>query len=223
MSKTGRHTRGTGVEALKFVTSSNPADLGWLAVRTAGPGGSGGNSWEGATGLAWEVTVKDYGGAVVVLRGRESRPPGEGRQRVKQGEDCDVRNTSVNTGVAHWPDPGSAWWAVRKMQIKLHRWRARTPLAGSMICTTWSLIRRLWCTPSSEWPPMSGRGHLGSTGSRWPRFGHNSGSARCATHLKTRTFQPMPVRQVMIHKASGKRHPANSPTASEEPTVPALA
>ena len=30
--------------------------------------------------------------------------------------------TSVNTGVARWPDPDSAYLAVRRMQIKLHRW-----------------------------------------------------------------------------------------------------
>jgi len=28
-----------------------------------------GNSWEGATGLAWEVTVKDYGVAVTMPQG----------------------------------------------------------------------------------------------------------------------------------------------------------
>ena len=32
-----------------------------------------------------------WGGAVVVLRGRESRPPGEGRQRVGRGADCKGR------------------------------------------------------------------------------------------------------------------------------------
>ena len=30
--------------------------------------------------------------------------------------------TSVNTGVVRWPDPDSAYLAVRRMQIKLHRW-----------------------------------------------------------------------------------------------------
>ena len=28
-----------------------------------------GNPWEGATGLAWEVTVKDYGVAVTMPQG----------------------------------------------------------------------------------------------------------------------------------------------------------
>jgi hypothetical protein len=45
---------------LEFCASSNPADVGWLAARTARPDRAGGNSREGATGLAWEVTVKAY-------------------------------------------------------------------------------------------------------------------------------------------------------------------
>src|SRR5680860_382594 len=28
----------------------------------------------------------------------------------------------VNTGAVQWPDPDSAFWTVRRMQIKLHRW-----------------------------------------------------------------------------------------------------
>ena len=28
----------------------------------------------------------------------------------------------VNTGAVEWPDPGSAYFAVRRMQTKLHRW-----------------------------------------------------------------------------------------------------
>ncbi|MBV9730745.1 MAG: hypothetical protein JO309_15340 [Pseudonocardiales bacterium] len=52
-----------------MVTSSNPVDGGWLAVRTAGPWWVGGDFWEGATGLAWEVTVKVYGVAVTMPQG----------------------------------------------------------------------------------------------------------------------------------------------------------
>ena len=52
------------------MTSSNPVDVGWWAARIAGPRkGAGGNSWEGATGLAWEVTVKVYGVAVTMPQG----------------------------------------------------------------------------------------------------------------------------------------------------------
>jgi len=54
---------------LEIVTSSNPVDMGWGAARTARPAGVGGNSGEGATGLAWEVAVKVYGVAVTMPQG----------------------------------------------------------------------------------------------------------------------------------------------------------
>ncbi len=33
----------------------------------------------------------------------------------------------VNTGAARWPDADSAYLAVRRMQIKLHRWAVDDP------------------------------------------------------------------------------------------------
>src|SRR3954469_18305389 len=74
--------------------------------------------WIGATsteGRGWD-------GAAVVLRARESRVHGQGWQRVSQGEKAMSGDTLVNTGVMEWPDPDSAYFTVREMQIKLHRW-----------------------------------------------------------------------------------------------------
>jgi hypothetical protein len=51
------------------MTSSNPVDVGWCAVRTRLSEGWPGNSWVGVTGLAWEVTVKVYGVAVTMPQG----------------------------------------------------------------------------------------------------------------------------------------------------------
>jgi RNA-directed DNA polymerase len=33
-----------------------------------------------------------------------------------------VEDAPVNTGAVAWPDTDSAWWAVRRMQTKLHQW-----------------------------------------------------------------------------------------------------
>ena len=33
----------------------------------------------------------------------------------------------VNTGAVGWPDPDSAYFAVRRMQTKLHRWATEDP------------------------------------------------------------------------------------------------
>ena len=65
-----------------------------------------------------------WGGAAVVLRGRESRPPGEGRQRKEQEVTVRSEDASVNTGAAGWPSYGQAYVAVRKIQNKLHCWAA---------------------------------------------------------------------------------------------------
>jgi RNA-directed DNA polymerase len=66
------------------------------------------------------------GGAAVVLRGRESRSHGEGRQRMREGMDTVMpKGPPVNTG---GPDPGrEPWVRVSGMQTKLHRWAAADP------------------------------------------------------------------------------------------------
>ena len=33
----------------------------------------------------------------------------------------------VNIGAVEWPDPGSAYFMVRRMQTKLHRWAGEDP------------------------------------------------------------------------------------------------
>lgn len=63
----GRHTRGTGGDTSLVVASSNPVDVGWVAVRTRRL--TAGNFRLGSTGLGREVTVKDYGVAVTMPQG----------------------------------------------------------------------------------------------------------------------------------------------------------
>ena len=36
-------------------------------------------------------------------------------------------DASVNTGAVEWPDADSAYFAVRRMQTKLHRWATEDP------------------------------------------------------------------------------------------------
>jgi hypothetical protein len=70
VSETGRHTRGTGVEASSEVCQLEPGGSG--LVGGAHPivvCGWLGNFREGAMGLAWEATVKVYGVAVTMPQG----------------------------------------------------------------------------------------------------------------------------------------------------------
>jgi hypothetical protein len=55
--------------SLEFVTSPNPADMGWVAVRTHRGILAMGNFRPGSTGSVREVTVKGYGVAVTMPQG----------------------------------------------------------------------------------------------------------------------------------------------------------
>lgn len=57
---------------LESSPSSNLVDMGWVGGAYRCPVcvvWGGGNFWEGATSLAWEVTVKVYGVAVTMPQG----------------------------------------------------------------------------------------------------------------------------------------------------------
>ena len=52
---------------------------------------------------------------------------GKGGSVSSQGEDAMVEDAPVNTGAVEWPDVDSAFWTVRRMQLKLHRWASEDP------------------------------------------------------------------------------------------------
>ena len=60
-------------------------------------------------------------GASVVVRGRGSRPHGEGRQQGQRRWDWNTRRPPLNTG-ALWPTSEEASVRVLEAQTKLHRW-----------------------------------------------------------------------------------------------------
>ena len=74
----------------------------------------------------------------------------------------------VNSGAVKWPHPDSAYFTVRSMQIKLHRWAGEILPAGSVTCSTSSTTRRSWCMRGSACPGTRGRGHRVSIRPRWP-------------------------------------------------------
>ena len=66
------------------------------------------------------------GGAAVVLRGRESRPHGEGRQRLREGKEAVMPQDAPPNGGAPGPAEGP-WLRVAGIEAKLHRWAAADP------------------------------------------------------------------------------------------------
>jgi RNA-directed DNA polymerase len=124
--------------------------------------------------------------------------------------------TPVNTGVAEWPDPDSASIAVRKMQIKLHRW------AGEDSSRRFGDLANLVYDPAflvHAWERVAS-----NKGARTPgidkatvawietRVGVHEFLGYIRDSLKSGEFRPVEVRQVMIPKASGKLRKLGIPT-----------
>ena len=167
-----------------------------------------------------------WGGVAVVLRGRESRPHGEGRQRKEQEVTVRSEDASVNTGAAGWPSYGQAFVAIRRIQNKLHCWAAADH--GRRFDDLYNLV----------WDPtvltMAWERVAGNMGARtagvdratvaWivSRYGVETFLHEVRDQLRSRTFTPAPVRQVMIPKASGKLRALGIPTVIDRVVQAAL-
>jgi len=123
----------------------------------------------------------------------------------------------VNTGAVQWPDRGSAYYAVRRMQIKLHRW------ATGDACRRFDDLYNLVYDPAflvHAWERVAT-----NAGSRTPgvdkatvawietRVGVEAFLGHIRESLKSGEFRPVEVRQVMIPKgSSGKLRKLGIPT-----------
>src|SRR5215203_5987184 len=166
------------------------------------------------------------GGAAVVLRGRESRSHGEGRQRVEARKAAMVEDAPVNTGAVQWPDADSAFWTVRRMQVKLHRWA--TEDSGRRFGDLYNLVydpaflvhawERVASNQGARTPGVD-RATVARIES-W--IGVEAFLQEVRDQLKTRTFSSVEVRQVMIPKASGKLRKLGIPTVADRVVQAAL-
>ena len=167
-----------------------------------------------------------WGGVVVVLRGRESRPHGEGRQRKEQKVTVMSEDASVNTGATAWPSDGEAFVAVRRMQNKLHCW------AGADGARRFDDLYNLVCDPkvlAMAWERVAGNKGARTAGTdratvAWivSRYGVETFLREVRDQLRSRTFTPAPVRRVMIPKASGKLRALGIPTVTDRVVQAAL-
>ncbi|MET7729701.1 reverse transcriptase domain-containing protein [Streptomyces mirabilis] len=126
----------------------------------------------------------------------------------------------VNTGAVRWPDADSAYLAVRRMQIKLHRWAGED--ASRRFGDLWNLVY----DPAflvHAWERVAG-----NKGARTPGIDRATvawietcvGVEVFLNHirnsLKSGEFQPVEVRQAMIPKgASGKLRKLGIPTVAD--------
>ena len=125
----------------------------------------------------------------------------------------------VNTGAVAWPSADSAYFAVREMQIKLHRW------AGGDSSRRFGDLFNLVYDPAflvHAWERVST-----NMGARTPgvdkatvamiesRAGVEAFLGQIRDLLKSGEFGPVEVRQVTIPKASGKLRKLGIPTVAD--------
>src|SRR6266704_753282 len=163
---------------------------------------------------------RGWGGVAVVLRARESRVPGEGRQRVRSRRNVMSEEAPVNIGAVEWPDPGSAYFMVRRMQTKLHRWAGEDP------SRRFGDLHNLVYDPAflvHAWERVSTNKGAKTAGidkataamiENWVGVGAFLGQIR--ESLKAGEFRPAEVRQVMIPKGNtGKFRKLGIPTIAD--------
>ena len=132
----------------------------------------------------------------------------------------------VNTGADGWLSFARAYLTVRRMQTKLHGWAATD--GGRRFDDLYNLV----CDPAFlaiAWERVAQ-----NKGARTPGVDRatvawiSSGMGVEAflrdlrDQLRSRTFQPVPVRQVMIPKASGKLRKLGIPTVADRVVQAAL-
>ena len=125
----------------------------------------------------------------------------------------------VNTGVVAWPGADSAYFTVREMQIKLHRW------AGEDFSRRFGDLFNLVYDPAflvHAWERVSS-----NKGARTPGIdkatvamietwvGVEAFLGQIRDSLKSGGFGPVEVRQVMIPKKSGKLRKLGIPTVAD--------
>ena len=151
---------------------------------------------------------------------------GKGGSERKQEGTVMSEDASVNTGAASWPSDARAFLAVRRMQAKLHCW------AAADRDRRFDDLYNLVCDPAFltiAWERVAG-----NKGARTPGVdratvvrissgvGVEAFLQQVRDGLKSRTFAPDMVRQVMIPKASGKLRKLGIPTVTDRVVQAAL-
>jgi RNA-directed DNA polymerase len=130
-----------------------------------------------------------------------------------------VEDTSVNTGVGAWPAIDEAWWPVRRMQLKLHRWTSedKTRRFDDLFNLVYdpAFLAHAWERVASN----KGARTAGADGLTVAvikaRIGVDVFLDDIRQALKSRTYRPSPVRQVMIPKGGGKFRRLGIPTVAD--------
>ena len=124
----------------------------------------------------------------------------------------------VNAGAVQWPDADSAFWTVRRMQIKLHRWASEDHARrfGDLFNLVYdpAFLVHAWERVSSR-AGGGPREWIGDAGRSVSRVGVEVFLGRVRDSLKSGGFEPVEVRRASIPKASGKVRKLGIPTVAD--------
>jgi RNA-directed DNA polymerase len=125
----------------------------------------------------------------------------------------------VNTGAVKWPHPDSAYFTVRSMQTKLHRWAIGDP--GRRFGDLFNLVYdpaflvHAWERVSTNKGARTAGIDRATAAQVETRAGVEAFLGQLRDALKSGEFRPVEVRQVMIPKANGKLRKLGIPTIAD--------
>ena len=130
-----------------------------------------------------------------------------------------VEDASVNTGAVNWPDFDSAALAVRRMQVKLHRWAVEEPdrRFGDLFNLVYdpAFLVHAWERVAGNKGARTAGVDRATVATVTTRVGVASFLTDIRDQLRSRTFSPVPVREVMIPKVNGKLRRLGIPTVAD--------
>ena len=126
----------------------------------------------------------------------------------------------VNTGAVGWPEPDSAFFTVRKMQIKLHRWAGEdcSRRFGDLYNLVYdpAFLMHAWERVSTNTGARTAGVDKATTAWVETHVGVEAFLGQIREALKSGAFAPVEVRQVMIPKGtSGKFRKLGIPTIAD--------
>jgi RNA-directed DNA polymerase len=137
-----------------------------------------------------------------------------------------VEDASGNPGAVQWPDPGEAYFAVRRMQTKLRRWAGgdSSRRFGDLLNLVYdrAFLVHAWQRVAGNVGARTAGIDRVKVSFIETRIGVKAFLQHVRDSLKSGEFAPVPVRQVMIPKASGKLRKLGIPTVADRVVQAAL-
>jgi RNA-directed DNA polymerase len=130
-----------------------------------------------------------------------------------------VEDASVNIGAVQWPDVDAAFWTVRRMQLKLHRWASEdhTRRFGDLFNLVYdpAFLVHAWERVSSNVGARTAGVDRVTVAQIIARGGVEVFLGQIRDSLKAGEFAPVQVRRVSIPKAGGKFRQLRIPTVAD--------